>query len=459
MKFRSKLTEKDSVSATGKTISQTLLHPDYPFPIQRFPFFYGWMIAGVCTIGIIMSIPGQTVGVSVFTDHLLQATGVSRLELSNAYLVGTLTSGLLLPIGGVLLDRFGARVMVVASSLWLGGTLCYLSLCDRIAIVVNSILPLNHSIIALVILGLGFTSLRFSGQGMLTMTSRTTLGKWFDRRRGFVSGTTGVFVSFGFSIAPLILSTWINGWGWRYTWVTMAAIVGIGMGFIGWLFYRDNPEECGLVMDGDITTSVTTEQTTSPKKMHDFTRSQALRTRIFWAVTLTLSSHALVVTGITFHIVDIGAEAGLSQIQAVSLFLPMAIISTIVGYLMGVSADRVSLKYLFLFMIVFQAIGFICAANLGIGWLRGLTIVGLGASGGCFSTLSTVALPRFFGRIHLGAIAGVQMMSMVCASAVGPSFLAVFKDQLDSYQPGLYACAILPAITLILTLFSNHPQK
>ncbi|MEQ9482344.1 MFS transporter [Coleofasciculus sp. F4-SAH-05] len=459
MKFRSKFAEKGSISATDKTIPIRLLHPNYPFSTTRFPFFYGWIIAVVCTIGIIMSIPGQTVGVSVFTDHLLQATGVSRLELSNAYLVGTLTSGLLLPMGGVLLDRFGARVIVVGSSLWLGGTLCYLSLCDRIAIFVNSILPLDHSAIALIILGLGFTSLRFSGQGMLTMTSRTTLGKWFDRRRGFVSGTTGVFVSFSFSIAPLILSIWINGFGWRYTWVTMAAIVGIGMGFVGWMFYRDNPEECGLIMDGDATTPATTGDTFGENKIRDFTRSQALRTRIFWAVTLTLSSHALVVTGITFHIVDIGAEAGLSQIQAVSLFLPMAILSTIVGYSMGLSADRVSLKYLFLFMIVFQAIGFTCAANLGIGWLRGLTIVGLGASGGCFSTLSTVALPRFFGRMHLGAISGVQMMSMVCASAIGPSLLAVFKDQLGSYQPGLYTCAILPVITLILTLFSHNPQQ
>jgi hypothetical protein len=41
-----------------------------------------------------MSVPGQKMGVSVFADPLLAATGSSRLEPSNAYLVGTLVSGL-----------------------------------------------------------------------------------------------------------------------------------------------------------------------------------------------------------------------------------------------------------------------------------------------------------------------------------------------------------------------------
>ena len=311
----------------------------------------------------------------------------------------------------------------------------------------------------LVILVLGFTSLRFSGQGMLTMTSRTTIGKWFDRRRGFASSIAGIFVSFGFSVAPLVLSSWIGILGWQHTWLTMAAVVGIGMGLVGWTFYRDNPEECGLMMDGEARTTDATGQPSVEHRLRDFTRSQALRTIIFWVATLALSCQALVVTGITFHIVDIGAEAGLSQMQAVALFLPMAVISTIVGYLVGLAADRVPLKYLFMMMMLFQGIAIACVANIGILWIRGLAIVGLGASGGCFGPLSTVALPRFFGRTHLGAISGIQMMIMVCASAVGPSLLAIFKYQFGSYQPGLYACGILPVVVFMLAILARNPQQ
>ena len=68
-----------------------------PFPPAAFPFYYGWVILIVSTIGLVASAPGQTLGVSVFTESLLDVTGLSRVQLSNAYLMGTLGSGLLLP--------------------------------------------------------------------------------------------------------------------------------------------------------------------------------------------------------------------------------------------------------------------------------------------------------------------------------------------------------------------------
>ncbi len=108
--------------------------PDRPFAPRKLPFFYGWWIVAVGTLGILASIPGQTMGVSVFTDHLIEVTGLSRLALANAYLIGTLASGLLLPLGGVLLDRFGARVLAVAACVGLAATLLFLSRIDHVIV-------------------------------------------------------------------------------------------------------------------------------------------------------------------------------------------------------------------------------------------------------------------------------------------------------------------------------------
>ncbi len=77
-------------------------------------------------------------------------------------------------------------------------------------------------------------------------------------------------------------------------------------------------------------------------------------------------------------------------------------------------------------MMVAEATGIFGMAHLDSSVLRILAVVGLGISGGCFGTLSTVTMLRYFGRLHLGAIAGVEMMTLVMASAVGPSLLAVF---------------------------------
>ncbi len=437
-----------------------LLRPHRPFDPSQLPFFYGWVILAACTIGVIMSIPGQTMGVSVFTDYLIEATGISRLQLSNAYLIGTVTSGLLLPFGGVFLDRFGTRLSVVLASVWLGLTLGYMSVCDRIAVSLTQTWNLSSSsYVAFGVLVVGFTSLRFSGQGMLTMASRNTLGKWFDRRRGLASGIAGVFISFGFASTPSILNTWIEATTWRWTWVSMGVIIALGMGSLGWAFYRDNPEECGLHMDGKNPPPMPKKSQDSIDRFRDFTRSEALRTPAFWAVTLALSCQALAITGITFHIVDLGAEVGLTKAEAVALFIPIALVSTVMGSLMGLAADRIRLQFLFMGMMTALGIGIASMANLDIVALRGFAIAGLGSSGGCFGTLSAVALPRFFGRTHLGAISGVQMMSIVFASAVGPSWMAFSKDYLGSYQMGLYSFCIFPPIILLLNLVAPNPQS
>jgi MFS family permease len=185
------------------------MRPDFPFRPASLPFFYGWVILGASTVGIAMSIPGQTMGVSVFTDHLIAATGLSRLEISHAYLLGTVVSGLMLPYGGTLVDRFGVRRVVVAACLGLAGTLVFLAASDRLARNIAEELPgLSAGLIAFASLVAGFTGIRFCGQGMLTLVSRTMLGRWFERRRGLVSAISGPFVSFS-----LRGSRWPPWWG------------------------------------------------------------------------------------------------------------------------------------------------------------------------------------------------------------------------------------------------------
>jgi len=79
-----------------------------------------------------MSIPGQTMGVSVFTENLLSDLNISRINLSLAYLVGTLGSGLLITRAGKLYDHYGARVMAFIAGVMLGVVLLYLTRVDRI---------------------------------------------------------------------------------------------------------------------------------------------------------------------------------------------------------------------------------------------------------------------------------------------------------------------------------------
>lgn len=438
-----------------------LVRPDFPFRPAALPFFYGWVVLVVTTLGVVCSIPGQTMGVSVFTDSLLEATGLSRLALSHAYLVGTLASGLALTVGGSWVDRLGVRRTVFGACLGLGATLLYLSESDRLAAGAAAALGLERAAVAWVMLALGFTVLRFSGQGMLTLASRTTLARWFVRRRGIVSAVSGAFVNFGFAAAPLALHLWIELAGWRGAWQGMAATVGLGMGLVGLLLYRQDPEECGLRPDGAPAASEAGEATSDGSETEptrEFTRPEALRTAAFWLVTLGVSSHAMVGTGLTFHIVDLGAEAGLDRARAVAIFLPIAFISTPVGFLAGAAIDRLPVRVVMMVMMLASTVMYAGMGFQQIPVVRWVAVVGWGLASGCYGPLTVAALPKLFGRRHLGAIQGAQMTVLVVASAFGPALLAGLQELLGSYRAGLLVLCALPFSVAVAAPFTRAPR-
>ena len=117
----------------GISASHTaLVHFDKPFKAQNVPFFYGWVIVFCGCFGMLMSIPGQTIGVSVFIDPLLEALQLSRSQLSTTYMIGTIVSAFCLPFAGRMYDQFGARAMSFIVALLLAMTLGSMSFIDHI---------------------------------------------------------------------------------------------------------------------------------------------------------------------------------------------------------------------------------------------------------------------------------------------------------------------------------------
>ncbi len=237
-------TRPEAVTEHGPRVSRARRRPGavagrWPFDPSRFDFYYGWVILVVGTVGILASVPGQTIGVSVFTDHLTDATGLSRLQLSIAYLIGTGTSGFLLPRGGRAIDAYGSRVVALAAVVGLATTLVGFSFVG----------PMN-TVVGMAVLSVGFGCLRFSGQGLLTLASRTMLSQWFDRRRGIVTSASGAVVGFAFAASPALLLTLIDVNGFRTAWRLMAVALVVVIGSMIVLLFRVSPETSGLVIDG-----------------------------------------------------------------------------------------------------------------------------------------------------------------------------------------------------------------
>ncbi|MCB1687424.1 MAG: MFS transporter [Halioglobus sp.] len=431
----------------------SLFDPHTPFSPKRLPFFYGWGVLVFSTLGMLVSIPGQTIGVSAFTESLIAATGLTRSQLAQAYFWGTLASGLLMPYGGKLYDRHGARRLMVYSCIGLGLTLMGLSF---IHLPVKAALSeWGQAWLAVVVMGAGFFALRFAGQGMVTVTSRNMLAKWFDKRRGLVGGISGVAIALGFGLAPTVLSAGVDQWGWRELWWGMGIVTATIMAGIGYLFFRDNPEECGLLMDGEVPGGDESDIPTIAERCYDW--AYAKRTAAFWAVTLVLSVHGMVVTGITFHIVDLGASQGLSKEAALAIFIPQTLIGTALGLVVGYLADRVDMKWLVMAMASGQIIAYAAFAHLDSTLGYWLGIVGMGFSSGLFGPIANVAIPNYFGRKHLGELSGKLMSAMVIGSAIGPYALATSREWLGSYDASLYISLLFPALVMVIALRAKRP--
>ena len=425
----------------------TVFQTNFPFLPSRFPFFYGWVIVVVTTLGIMSSIPGQTMGVGVYTDFLIQSSQLSRMQISMAYMTGTILSSLLLPLAGRYYDLFGARIMIVFAGFGLGFSLLLFSEKSLLIQLLHSIFPnLSKLIIEIFVITVIFFLLRQFGQGIMAMVSRNTLAKWFEYRRGLVSGISGIFVAFSFSGAPLFMNIIIEDYDYSGSMVIMALIFGFGMALIGWFFFRDNPEDCGLLMDGKkITPSETTNHLTEP----EVTLKEALQTYNFWIFLLGLCSASLIVTGLTFHISSIGALAGLTRMETYELFLPMSVISVISHFVAGWASDRMPLKYLLMVLLSGLAVGALGILNLESYWCRLMLVTGFGVQGGVWGCLTVVAWPRFYGRKHLGAISGAFMGAQVFASAIGPAVFGMSKSLNGDYTSAAW---ISVALNLLLLL-------
>lgn len=424
---------------------------------SKSPVFYGYVILLVGTLGIWASVPGQTIGVSVFTDPVKDALGLSRNQFSNAYMIGTLLSALAIGRAGIWFDRYGARYVAFVAAFTLSVALLLCSWSVHMSDFIKQLLDIDSWLIPFVLMTLLFFLLRFAGQGVLTMASRNVIMIWFDKNRGKVNSFSSVALSFGFSIAPLWLDGIIEGYSWQGAWQLMAVALLI-VSVIIVQFYRVRPEDHGLLPDGarsveELNTKVIKELT-----HRQFTLEEAKSTRSFWMYTLILAFNSFFITGLTFHVVSIFESQGFAKEEAIAIFLPCSVVSVTVSTLFNFLSDYVRLKWYLYLMIIGGTLASLGLLLLSSGAGIPLLIGGIGSLGGFFAVLNAIAWPRFYGRVHLGAITGRVMSFLILASALAPSIFSLCFTTFGSYHFLGYLVLSFLLLLSLGSLKANNPQ-
>ncbi len=422
---------------------------------SKSPIFYGYVILFLGTVGIYCSIPGQTIGVSVFTDPVKDALGLSRNQFSNAYMIGTIVSSLVIGKAGVWFDRYGARYVAFFAAVTLGVTLFLCSWSASMSIFVKNALSTDTWMVPFGLMTVLFFLLRFAGQGVLTMASRNVIMIWFDKNRGKVNAFSSVALSFGFSSSPLWINNLIEGYGWKATWQFLAIGLLI-FSLVIFVFYKISPEKHDLLPDGAKTLSKSDEEKKIIPKQ--FTLLEAKKKRAFWMYGLTLAFNSFFITGLTFHVVSIFTNEGFLKEDAISIFLPGSVVAVTVSTVFNYLSDYLPLKlylYLMLFGGFLASLGFLfLSTSFGVPML----IAGFGILGGFFAVLNAVAWPRFFGREHLGSITGKIMSFLILASALAPSIFSLCLSTFGSYELVGYLGLAFLLFLAIGSLKADNPQ-
>ncbi len=165
-------------------------------------------------------------------------------------------------------------------------------------------------------------------------------------------------------------------------------------------------------------------------------------------------------TGLSFHLFSIFADSGLSKTVAASVFLPIAATGAAMQLASGIAVGRVPLHVLQALALFLNASILIMAATLSSAKMAyGFGVV-MGVQGGIETLVISVVYANYFGRRHLGSIAGLAVTIGVAGSALGPMPLGIARDLLGSYSTVLIGFAALPfTLGIACLLFCRPPGE
>ncbi len=411
--------------------------------MRRSPIFYGWVILFAGTVGMVMTSPGQTYAVSILLDPMIEQLQISRTLVSTLYMAATLIGSLALPWIGRQIDANGPRRMALLVSAAFGLS------CFFMGAVANAAM-----------LCIGFIGIRMFGQGGLSLVSQNVINQWWVRRRGFMLGISGLFMSLlGLGGFPLLIYALMESFTWRQTFVIMGVLVLAVMLPVIWLLFRDRPEVYGLRPDGMAPLNASSSRQKLITEEENWTAAEAMRTPVFWIVSAGLASGSMLSTGLFFHIVSIFADNGLDAGLAAAVFVPVALTTALVNLSSGILIDRAPVRFVQSAALLLQAISLLMALTLSSAFTASLYGIVLGATSGLQRTVAGVVWANYFGRRSLGAIAGVSTTILVAGSALGPLPFGIVHDLVGSYRPVLLGLAVVPLALAVVTLFFDKPRK
>jgi len=410
--------------------------------------FYGWM----SLIGVMAAYAGLCGDITYAYGLFLPAMSVtfhwSRSALSGPYVLFFLIGGLLGPLAGMTVARFGPRKNIICFNIVAALGLFGLS---QINTIWQTYLFFG------VMGGLGIAFGEF-----IPLT--TVINNWFIRRRSLAMGLFLASGGIGGFVFPPLISKLISGLGWRWAWVILAGQHLLLPVILGGILIRNRPEGIGRHPDAipDITDQTSLDHPDHPKPVYqttvDWTVKKAMRTPALWMITALFSIILFVSNMLTTHQVAYLQDLDFSPLvsaTALGLMLGMSILSRLACGLLGMRFEG---RHLAVFFLACMGSGVICLMHArGIFFIHLYSILtGIGFGG--MIVLMPNLFGAYFGRTHFSRIVGWTAPVVTLISAGSPTLAGFLYDTTGSYFIP-FSIAIAFVVTgIVLALLLRPPR-
>ncbi len=375
----------------------------------RYVTVFGACLTQFTVIGLLFSY-------GIFFKAFETEFGWSRTLLSACSALAFFMMGTLAIVAGRLNDRFGPRVVLSVSGVLYG-----------LGFVLVSRVGAPWQMFA--IFGT-FIALGLSTHDVVTLS---TVARWFEKRRGVMSGVVKVGTAAGQVAVPPIAALLIAGYGWR----SALVILGVGASVLLLIAAQSMRRAPGAEVSAEGTGASFVE---------------ARGTRLFWTLCAIQLVFFPVLTSVPLHVAVHGMDLGMSAGAAAGLLSVIGGASVAGRLVVGTAADRIGGKNAYLLCLSCLLAGLL-GLNLtgaGAGLFLVMAVYGF-AHGGLFTVVSPAVAEAFGMRAH-GAIFGVVLFFGTIGGSVVPILVGWSFDVMGSYSMAFAGLAGLAAAALGLVL-------
>ena len=401
--------------------------------------YYGWwVVIGAILLQMIQgALLFQAFG--AYFVQLQAQFGWSRASLSWSFSLLRVESGLLGPLQGWLIERFGPRTILSVGLVIFALGFMYLSTIDS----------LFTFYLAFVIIAIGS-----SLGGFLTLF--VTVANWFEKHRATALGIAATGVSIGGMVVPLVAYA-LNNYGWRETafasgWIILA----VGLPIVPLM--RSTPEHYGMLPDGAAKPELAEGAEPVTTFNSDFTAKEAMKTSAFWLISFGHGSALLVVGAMMVHLIPHLVDRMDMSLESAAVVVTVMTTTSIFGQIGGgFLGDRMDKRLISATCMMGHTIALIGIAFASSLFLIYVFAVIHGLSWGTRGPLMGAIRADYFGRSSLPTIMGFSSLIITVGNVVGPVFAGFMADWQGDYQMGFVILALLTGLGTVFFLAAKKP--